>query len=233
MKPVDKGKSPGAFADYGEAKPELVARLGKSCSYCEAFGEPAGLDVEHIYPKDPHPTRAKIWDNFLLSCKSCNSKKAAYLGNGKQRGLNERYLWPHLDNTMRALRYLKDGRVAPAPRVSPAVRKLAEATIAMVGSLSSPAAAKSYEKMAIAYSGVSLREEIWAMVEGFKNDYLADPTAARAHLFAKGAVRQGYFSIWMAVFKDRPEFRRELIKEFKADPNCFDGATRPVRKGRV
>jgi len=47
------------------------------------------------------------------------------------------------------------------------------------------------------------------------------------------AVRLGYFSIWMEVFHDRPEFRGELIAAFKADSRCFDQNTRALPKGRV
>ncbi len=233
MRPVEKGVYLGKFAEHGDAKPELINRLGKHCCYCEAFGEATALDVEHIYPQKAHPKRAKEWDNFLLSCKSCNSKKNSHLGSGKQRALMKRYLWSHTDNTARAFQYHGDGRVEPAPTASAPVRKLAEATIKMIGSLSSPAAAGPFEDLSIAYTGVSIRSEVWAEIAEIKKCYVANPSPGLARALANLAVARGYFSIWMEVFKDRPEYRRELIVAFKADPKCFDAASNTVPKGRT
>ena len=233
MKPVEKGPSPQRFSDYRDAKPHLIDRLGPHCSYCEAYGVPTALDVEHIYPKDPHPRHENSWDNFLIACKSCNSKKNSYLGSGRQRALRGRFLWPHVDNTARAFQYSSDGSVAPAPGLAADLRKLAEGTINMVGAMVDPAKAKDYDQLAIAYSAASHREEIWREVQSIRKDYLKNPGSARARVFAAIAVRMGYFSIWMEVFSDRPEFRRELISAFKADPTCFDHGTGPVAKGRI
>ena len=235
MKPVEKGAAPQRYTSYKQAKPALIARLGPHCSYCEAYGAPTSLDVEHIYPKVPHPNHEHRWENLLIACKSCNSKKHAHLGSGRQHGLLKRYLWPHLDNTARALTYLPDGRVKPSTRLrlSAAQRDLVNNTIAMSGFLVSPAVASDYDALAVAYSGVSLRENLWREVESNRADYLTNPTEARAKFFAQSAATRGYFSIWMEVFYDRPEVRRELIVAFNADPNCFDGTTKPIRKGRV
>jgi|HubBroStandDraft_5_1064220.scaffolds.fasta_scaffold222582_1 uncharacterized protein (TIGR02646 family) len=233
MKPVEKGAAPQRYSSYKHAKPALIACLGPHCSYCEAYGAPASLDVEHIYPKDPHPSHEHRWENFLIACTSCNSKKHAHLGSGRQRGLLKRFLWPHLDNTCRAFTYLRDGRIEPAAGLSPSQRTLAEKTIAMTGFMVNPAVASDYNALAIAYSGADLREQLWQEAELTRADYLADPTAARAQFFALSAAKRGYFSVWMEVFHDRPEVRRELIAAFKADPQCFDGTTQAVRKGRV
>lgn len=234
MKPVNKGVSPGPFAAYGNAKPQLVARLGKFCSYCEAFGEATGLDVEHIYPKQAHDTREKDWDNFLLSCTSCNSKKNTSLGRGRQRALLQRFLWPHIDNTSRAFHYLPDGRVKPGARLKPPLKKLAEATLEMLKTCTNQTKAKAFEKLGVTYSGIRIRKEKWEIAELMHVDYLANPNQARAELLAKNAISHGHFSIWMEVFKDRPEFRRELIKAFQADRKCFNMVTtKPKKKGRV
>lgn len=233
MKPVEKGPAPQRYSNYRDAKPHLIDRLGSHCSYCEAYGVPTALDVEHIYPKDPHPLHENSWDNFLIACKSCNSKKNSYLGSRRQRALRDRFLWPHIDNTARAFRYLSDGSVAPAPGLSPDLQKLAEGTIDMVGAMTDPAKAKSYDQLAIAYSAASIREEIWRQVQTVKADYLKDPQPNRARSFAGLAVLIGHFSIWMEVFSDRSEFRRELIAAFKADPACFDHTASPVIRGRI
>lgn len=41
------------------------------CNYCE---NNEATDVEHIYPKSLFPERAFRWDNYLLSCGTCNTK---------------------------------------------------------------------------------------------------------------------------------------------------------------
>jgi uncharacterized protein (TIGR02646 family) len=233
MKPVEKGTAPRKFASYTDAKPHLIDRLGSHCSYCEVYENPTSLSVEHIYPKDPHPRHEKNWENFLISCTSCNSKKHVHLGSKRQRGLLKRYLWPHLDNTARAFQYFADGRIEPASNLAGEIQRLANATMDMAGLMGCPAKAKTYEALAIAYSGASIRKEVWDEAADIRNDYLADPQPPRARMFAQMAVRRGYFSIWMEVFRDRAEMRHELIAAFKADPQCFDQNAEPKAKGRV
>ena len=66
MRVIDRGMSPLAadYENYRDAFPELVARLGFYCSYCERR-IPTNLAVEHIQPKD-HPTYKHLvgrWEN--------------------------------------------------------------------------------------------------------------------------------------------------------------------------
>lgn len=233
MKPVEKGMPPRTYRAYEGAKVDLIAKLGGQCSYCEAAKDPQELHVEHIYPKDPHPERKLDWENFLLACSSCNSYKHTHLGGGRRRGLESRYLWPHLENTFRAFQYLSDGRVELRPRLRQNIKRAANATIAMLGFMLSPAKARSYQKKGIAYDGVDKRSENWAEAAGFRIMYLANPTAANAATIAHAAAKMGYFSIWMEVFHDRIEVRQELIRAFRADQDCFDANTKPIRKGRI
>ena len=77
MRPVAKGGNPqaGDFADYQDARPFLISRIGPFCSYCERRTTP--LHVEHIQPKGLPQYAGLIgrWDNFLLACVNCNSTK--------------------------------------------------------------------------------------------------------------------------------------------------------------
>lgn len=233
MKPVNKGPAPKRYSAYSEAKPDLVEKLGPFCSYCEAYGSPTALDVEHIYPRGAHPARERQWENFLLSCKSCNSKKNARLGSGRQRSLHTRFLWPHLDNTARAFQYSASGAVSPATGLSKQNQGLAVETISMIGFMSSPGAAAAYAARSTPYTGVSIREDIWRQAESIKKNYVAHASAEFAKTLAGLAANVGYFSVWMEVFHDRPEFRNELIAAFKADRQCFDAQSLAVTKGRV
>jgi uncharacterized protein (TIGR02646 family) len=233
MKPVKKGVLRHNFTKYGQAKVHLLERLGQHCSYCEAYGEPQTLDVEHIYPKKPHPELELKWRNFLIACKSCNSYKNAHLGNDRQTGLESRYVWPHRDNTFRAFKYFSDGRVDLKKGLKKLIRIAAEATREMVGLLSSPAKAAEFSKRGIAYDGARKRSQQWRQAEDFKKMYLKAPSPFNATTIADAAMRMGYFSIWMEVFHDRPEMRCELIRAFKADKDCFNANFKPIKKGRV
>jgi uncharacterized protein (TIGR02646 family) len=233
MKPVDRGANAKNYSDYKLAKPKLLARLGEQCSYCERSGDPQDLHVEHIYPKDPHPELEKKWENFLVSCNTCNTYKHHFQGNQRQVDLEGKFVWPHLDNTFRAFVYRATGEVDIAPTVPAPHLQAVQATLDMVGLLNSPAVAKNYEELGIAYDGANKRSQTWAMAEGYKKMYERNPTPEDAMTIADGAAGLGYFSIWMEVFNAFPEVREELIRAFKADPVCFDVQTQPVPKGRV
>jgi 5-methylcytosine-specific restriction endonuclease McrA len=105
MRPVRRGLSPLSldYADYQNAKPDLVARLGPYCSFCErpVFTQ---LAVEHIQPKGL-PQYAPLigrWTNFLLACVNCNSTKKV-----KNVVLAD-VLLPDRDNTSAVFCYLPD-----------------------------------------------------------------------------------------------------------------------------
>ena len=112
MRPIRRGHSPrmGDYADYAEARPDLVRRLGTYCSYCE---RPVltMLAVEHIEPKGGPNGRPEIegrWDNFLLACVNCNSTK------GDTSVSLAHVLLPDRDNTFAAMVYTPDGKVVPS-----------------------------------------------------------------------------------------------------------------------
>lgn len=234
MRPVNKQASKRLYSPYGSAKPDLLAAMGEHCSYCERAAAPQDLHVEHIYPALAHPAKSTQWNNFLVSCNTCNTYKRHYLGDGRQRSLLTRYLWPHIDNTASAFVYKSTGEVEISANVQPPLARAAELTRDMAGLLRSPASAKGYKKLGIAYDGASKRSQVWGQAEGFKRIFLSTPTIANAAAIANGAASIGHFSIWMEVFHDQPIMRRELIRTFKADSSCFDPVTTaPIRKGRL
>jgi uncharacterized protein (TIGR02646 family) len=234
VKPVDKGPNVIGINDYRSAKPDLIDRIGAFCSYCECAASPQNLQVEHIYPQaaTAHPRRIRNWRNFLLSCNSCNSSKRASLGNGKQRGLLKRMLWPHIDNTFRAYIYRKDGRVDLSDDLPDHLRPKAEALRDMVGLLRSPDAAVSYEDWGIAYGGVTKRSEAWGIGERALAAYTENPSRKQLDTLLDLFQKHGYFSIWMTVFASHSEVRSELIRVSKAAQMCFDASTKPVTRAR-
>ena len=119
MKPVNKQSNRRRYFPYDTAKPALLALLGEQCSYCERAGVPQDLHVEHIYPVNGHPSQSTRWDNFLIACNTCNTYKRLHIGDGRQRSLLTRYLWPHTDNTANAFRYESTGQVTIAMIAQP------------------------------------------------------------------------------------------------------------------
>lgn len=116
MRPVDKGDvptdekdEPKKFSKYGEARPDLIRRLGSFCSYCEMELKD-GTEVEHVQPKSRKRDLEKEWSNFLLACKRCNTRKGS-----KPVNLAD-HVWPDQDNTLLAFVYTADNCVAVNPQ---------------------------------------------------------------------------------------------------------------------
>ena len=74
-RPVDDNGNEKLLREHKKARPDLIARIGQYCSYCEMKLD-ATLDVEHVQPKKHHPDLRLEWNNFLLACKNCNSTKS-------------------------------------------------------------------------------------------------------------------------------------------------------------
>ncbi|MBK7190734.1 MAG: HNH endonuclease [bacterium] len=126
MRPVDKGAAPALYAKYQDAGPDLLARLGDYCSYCERQVE-THLAVEHVQPKVRRKSLENVWSNFLLGCIHCNSSK------GKKRIAINGFFWPDRDNTLRAIEYVSGGVVQPKSTLNATERARAQETIALTG----------------------------------------------------------------------------------------------------
>ena len=103
MRPINKGNSPyNTIKSYPEALPYLEERIGLYCSYCELpiFHVP---EVEHVVSKSRGGNRTE-WDNLLLGCKYCNTRK----GNAVGPENKETFLWPDENNTALVYSY-EDG----------------------------------------------------------------------------------------------------------------------------
>jgi uncharacterized protein (TIGR02646 family) len=222
MRPVQRGVSPQAtdFANYEDAKPFLVSRLGRYCSYCERRVA-TNLAVEHIQPKGL-PAYAPLegrWDNFLLGCVNCNSTK-----KHKDVVLSE-VLLPDRDNTAVAYDYLPDGRIEIAAAVSTVCRPQAERLLALVGLDKPKSVALDENGKQVALDRVFQRMDLWGIALEAKQDVDANPGNDAVR---KGAVRtavaEGFFSIWMLVFATDADMRRRLIDAFLGanGSGCFD-----------
>lgn len=226
MRPVDRGSRPSdsdgkpvTFRNYQEAKPYLEGRLGEYCSYCERRQE-ASLAVEHIQPKSLHPELVLEWENFLLACSVCNSVK------GDKDVILEDYLWPHKDNTSRAFLYRESGIIEISPDLSESRQRFARNTLKLVGlqkQFRSRNHLKRRDKRWIK------REKAWRKASEASEILGKVDTREVRRLILQNALSEGYWSIWMEVFKNDAGMCRELIEAFSGTCHkCFDEEGKPV-----
>lgn len=230
MRPIRRGQSPRAsdYADYTDAKPDLVSRLGPYCSFCERRVV-TQLAVEHIQPKAlaAYSALSGCWDNFLLACVNCNSTK-----KDKDVGL-DRTLLPDRDNTFLAFEYLADGSILPmAVCVAMGLGEIAEATLRLTGLDKAAMDTPDANGRQVALDRRSQRMEVWLTAEEARRDLDAQPGNAVLHDYVvKLALETGFFSVWMTVFDDDPAMCVRLIEAFAGTQasGCFDPLNgRPV-----
>lgn len=228
MRPVSKGTSPvpGDFADYEDAKPYLLSRLGKFCSYCERRIA-TNLAVEHIQPKGlpQYAALEKRWDNLLLACVNCNSTK------GDKNVLLEQYYLPDRDNTFAAFDYQADGTVHERPG-----DKTGKDTLALTGLDKSIRQFFDENGKQVAMDRAADRMAVWGLALEVKEDL--DAGRVTRESVVGNAAWSGFFSVWMKVFEGDTDTRQLLIDGFNGAyeyrgfegtaKDCFDNQTVPV-----
>jgi len=215
MRPVDKGVAPAAYAKYQDASPDLLARLGDYCSYCERQIE-THLAVEHVQPKVRRASLMNAWSNFLLGCVHCNSSK------GKKRIALSRFYWPDRDNTLRAFDYVTGGLVQPRATLTATETNRAQATIALAGLDKYPG--NPGREPTVSDRRWLRRYEIWQMAEKDRDRLALNNTIAVRELIVENALGRGMFSIWWTVFAGDIDMRRRLREAFIGTHGAsFDG----------
>lgn len=190
------------YSPYGKAKMPLLGNLGWYCSYCESPKTPDELAVEHVEPKGANGDET-AWDNFILSCRMCNSIK------GRQVIHASEYHWPHKDNTYNDFIYTAGGVVLLNPNLSREEKEKAKKLFDLV-------------KLG-AYEGSEMlptqcdyrwkkRLETWTEAERLKNKM--DAGTADVEEIIRMAKSLGYWSVWFTVFKENREVRRRLATDF-------------------
>lgn len=217
MRPVNRGSNPvnrqgqpKQYTEYGNARRDLIERLGEYCSYCEMELD-SSLAVEHIQPKEHHPTLEREWSNFLLACTNCNSTK------GQKNPDLSSVFWPHLDNTFRAFEYSDEGVVKINPGLSDTEKTIAEATIALTG------LAKIANQQTATDRRWLNRREVWNIAQESKQDLSECDCEQMRRQIVRTAVGKGYWSIWMTVFSDDSDMLNRLICALPGTArDCFD-----------
>ena len=112
IKRRETGKHDFKPGRWKPAKTQLFVETKNKCAYCETTtkaNQPG--DVEHYRPKSIYWWLAYCYDNYLVSCRSCNQSKFNHfpIQNGKMRGPAIR------SNTTDAFIASKAGTIAPDP----------------------------------------------------------------------------------------------------------------------
>lgn len=203
MRPVDKGAAPHAYANYGEARHDLAAKIGYYCSYCE-MKVYNSIEVEHILPQN-QGGNVVDWDNFLLSCKYCNTIKS-----DKNNNLTD-YLWPDLDNTDLAFAYSEANVIEPKAGLNNLLKTKAESTIQLTGLDRIPG---SHIEPRESDTRWKARKESWDLAKKSLIDWNEAPVPAMARQIGRTALN-GNYSIWCEVFKEIPQVLAEIDREYR------------------
>jgi len=222
MRPVIRGDHPVkddgtavVFKAYAEARSELIKRIGECCSFCEMHLD-SSLAVEHVQPKKPPGAttndvdRELRWDNFLLACTNCNSTKS------NTDVVLDDYLWPDKDNTFLAITYKPGGLVEATAGIS---EKQAQNLIELVGLHKVPT--DSEQSKEASDRRWNNRREAWDIATMSKENLAQlDNPIMRKQIVMQ---IQGYWSIWMTIFKDDPDMIERIIDRVAGTAkHCFD-----------
>ena len=226
MRPISKGISPiqSDYEDYRDAFPELMARIGPFCSYCERRIN-TNLAVEHIQPKDDnlYPELEGNWDNYLLACVNCNSTK------GNKDVVLSDLLLPDRDNTFYAFEYTADGKVTVANELSAEQQHMAEALRVLVGLEKEIRTIHDQNGRIVATDRISQRMEVWSIALESKAELEETPTEGMRRQISRTAAGHGFFGVWMKVFEEDEDMRKRIIEGFRGTAQeCFDARTNPV-----
>ncbi|MBO9473378.1 HNH endonuclease [Shimia sp. R10_1] len=225
MRPIAKGAAPHIqYRPYAKALDDLVARIGPYCSYCEQPVRHAP-EIEHVQPKSKVPSLQFSWNNFLLSCKSCNSNK------GASAVVLSETAFPDLDNTFLGLAYCSGGFVTISPNLSPEQVTLMNNLVSLVKLLRHPS---GKERPSARDKRADHRSDTWDIAQvqlGHYERFLgkAEVLSLLEEQIVIIASEKGFFSVWMTVFADHPQMCNRFISEFSGTArNCFDGDGKPV-----
>lgn len=205
------------YMQYGKARKVLLANFGNYCSYCETYlANGALFQTEHIQPKGlPQYASLKTkWNNFLLSCATCNIKK------GDDDVKYEEIHLPHRNNTLLSFVYKEAGVVEVNPQIPPVSQAHALSLFNLL-KLGDPDSETDYRR--------EMRRRVWDRAMLYLRKYEAGDYELNTMI--ADIKLNGCWSIWFTVFKEHREVREALVKQFPGTSReCFDGEFNPIPK---
>lgn len=205
MRPVDKGDAPRTYTAYGDARDDLLDRLGTYCSYCEMSIKNMP-EVEHIIPRANGGAELE-WENFLLSCKYCNTSKSDHNQN------RDDYLWPDEHNTFKAFKYQRDYPIEVSSNVVGEERIKAQNTIDLMKLDRQPGSVNWNNHRDTRYMS---RANAWGIaLDAYEDLKEIGNEEYIMKWICQSAVECGHFSIWMEVFKENNKMKELLVNSFK------------------
>jgi uncharacterized protein (TIGR02646 family) len=225
VRPVDRGEANREYKEHSEASLDLIERIGRFCSYCE-MPLPNSPHVEHIRPQKHYPELATKWDNFLLSCAYCNSRK-----KDKNFSLDEVCL-PDTDNTFLAFSYYKGGIVKINSSLNEQQQQLATATMRLMKLDSHPGLIGKEP------TGKDPRYQfrITAWNKAVRAKDLRDENHSKKveDSIVDTMESTGFWSVWMTVFDDDTHMRQRFIDVIQGThKDSFDADTKPLPRGKI
>jgi uncharacterized protein (TIGR02646 family) len=215
MRPVNKGSAPKKYTKYNQAKDELIKRLGHYCSYCE-MNISNQADIEHVVPKSKAPELELVWENFLLGCKICNRLKSNKNDDRKQ------YPFPDEYNTAYLFTYEK-GVVKIREGLSPEDEKMAKNLFELVQLGRRRNSSNQIDDR------IRIREITYDKAMDSLEDYLSYPAPEMVRQIARSP--EGFFSVWLEVFKDYPEVKKAILESVPGTAmECYDENINPKEK---
>lgn len=232
MRPIDKWK-PGThvlsdgssievydrYDPYSTAKSNLSKNIGDNCSYCEkSFPDDRDLHVEHIKPKSVYPKLKTSWDNFLLSCSTCNG-----VDNKGVRDVEPGCHLPHLNNTFLSFKYMAGGVVIVNPKLRGMSKNNAEALYKLVRLDKTPRTSKPGDKR------WKNRFDNWNLANRYYQKYCDSRVDVDTIIdLVRG---RGGWSIWFTVFIGCKEVKQALVEQFPGTArDCFDANYDPISR---
>lgn len=181
-------KSPSP-SNYKAFLVDLEDNFGQYCCYCERREL---VDVEHVVPQSSAPLLVCNWHNLLLACPKCNRDYKKDKNSGRAG-----YIWPDTSDSFDLYEYHADGSVSEKKSVHPRTQAEVKKTIELFhlnGKLR------------------NLRCEQWDIASDDLKDYKNGTRTVER--IVKNVVANGYWSVWMTVFKDYPEVTQKIADAF-------------------
>jgi hypothetical protein len=232
MRPVNKGYAPySSISDYGEALPFLERAIGLYCSYCE-FPLIHVPEVEHIVSKK-HGGELTDWNNLLVSCKYCNTRKKAIINKANV----DEYLWPDQYNTALAYNYengvptVNEDNLINIDPSGDALKK-AQNLFDLIKLDNIPLLREKDRRARERNRAFECALDSLVDYQKGKEMY-PEQIEALSKQIIRTAIYSGFFSIWTTIFAEEPEILRALINAFPGTEKSFfdeNGLPKPILK---